>query len=276
VFRAHGEPRETFNFTQRVIGDTTIGPYHYFILQRSSDFRKRMHNAPKFDTGTIFIERSDSARLYRHVDGLADDFVLADLGDSVGALAPQYPGLLGLPAHVLSKGDSLIAGQPHLTISIVYTYIDSSAASPFSRPWWVFFSAGLGHFRFYSDYYDYLFNASLVGAVIEGVVVGDTLLTDVTTPDGKEIPAEFSLSQNYPNPFNPTTRIGFGVSGLGARVKLAVYDLLGREVAVLMDERSEPGRFEVQFDASGLASGVYYYRLCAGSFVATKKMLLVR
>jgi hypothetical protein len=90
-------------------------------------------------------------------------------------------------------------------------------------------------------------------------------------------PAEYTLSQNYPNPFNPSCKIGFGVSGLGSRwIRLSVYDILGREVAVLVDQRKEPGFHEVTFDGHGLSSGVYFYRLTAGDFTRTERMLLVR
>jgi hypothetical protein len=85
-------------------------------------------------------------------------------------------------------------------------------------------------------------------------------LTSVDSPAGT--PTEFSLSQNYPNPFNPSTTIGFGISGPGSSwVKLAVYDMLGREVAVLVNDRREAGYHEVRFDGSGLSSGVYFYRI---------------
>jgi hypothetical protein len=88
---------------------------------------------------------------------------------------------------------------------------------------------------------------------------------------------DFRLGQNYPNPFNPVTSIGYGVSGVGYRdVRLAVYDLLGREVAVLVDEQKAPGDYEVTFDASGLASGVYMYRLTAGEFTLTRRMVVLR
>jgi hypothetical protein len=122
-----------------------------------------------------------------------------------------------------------------------------------------------------------------------------------TTGIAEEVAGEssFRLSQNYPNPFNPTTNIkytiagtgglglgtsntgagdaGAGVSGLGtSKTSLIVYDLLGREVAVLVNETKAPGSYEVRFDASGLASGVYYYRLAAGGFTQTRKMILVR
>jgi len=98
----------------------------------------------------------------------------------------------------------------------------------------------------------------------------------------KTTPNEISLWPNYPNPFNPTTGIRYAVPGTrdqgsgASNVKLAVYDLLGREVSVLVNERKAPGSYTETFDASGLASGVYLYRLTAGSFVLTRKMVFVR
>ncbi|MFC2093895.1 T9SS type A sorting domain-containing protein [Bacteroidota bacterium] len=89
-----------------------------------------------------------------------------------------------------------------------------------------------------------------------------------------EIPSSFSLSQNYPNPFNPTTNIRFDLPRSGS-VKLVVFDALGREVATLVNEKLAPGTYEVDWNGSEYPSGVYFYRIQAGDFVETKKMLLV-
>lgn len=96
-------------------------------------------------------------------------------------------------------------------------------------------------------------------------------------------PEEFFLAQNFPNPFNPVTTIrytlGSDPAGLGAvslHVRLAVYDLLGREAAVLVNERQIPGTYQVSFDASGLSSGVYLYRLEAGGIIRTRQMALLK
>jgi M6 family metalloprotease-like protein len=89
------------------------------------------------------------------------------------------------------------------------------------------------------------------------------------------IPERNSLAQNYPNPFNPSTVIRYQLPGV-SNVRLAVCDLLGREVAVLVNERKAPGSYEVRFDGAGLSSGVYFYRLQAGDFVQTRKLLLLR
>ncbi len=88
-------------------------------------------------------------------------------------------------------------------------------------------------------------------------------------------PKQFALEQNYPNPFNPTTVISYQLP-VASEVSLKVYDVLGKEVATLVSERQEAGTYHFNFNASSLSSGVYFYRLKAGNFVATKKMLLLK
>ncbi|MBS4036322.1 MAG: T9SS type A sorting domain-containing protein [Ignavibacterium sp.] len=90
-----------------------------------------------------------------------------------------------------------------------------------------------------------------------------------------DVVSDFILEQNYPNPFNPSTKISWQ-SAVGSHQTLKVFDVLGDEVATLVDEYREAGRYEVNFDASRLASGVYIYRLSAGSFIEMKKMLLLK
>jgi hypothetical protein len=89
------------------------------------------------------------------------------------------------------------------------------------------------------------------------------------------IPGEFYLHQNYPNPFNPSTKIKFGI-GSRQHILLKVYDVLGREAAVLTNEFKEAGEYEIDFNASYLSSGVYYYSIQAGDFFQTKKLILVK
>jgi Cellulase (glycosyl hydrolase family 5). len=104
-------------------------------------------------------------------------------------------------------------------------------------------------------------------AVPTGVVtsVANTLLS----------PKNFSLSQNYPNPFNPSTTIRYSLPQSG-QVKLIVYDVLGRQVATLIDEKQNAGVYDVSFNAARLTSGVYFYRLNIGTFIQTKKMLVLK
>ncbi len=88
-------------------------------------------------------------------------------------------------------------------------------------------------------------------------------------------PKEFRLEQNYPNPFNPTTTIQYQLAA-DSKVTLKVYDILGSEVATLINEDQEAGYKEVKFNASNLASGMYIYRITAGSYVSTKKLMLLK
>ena len=88
-----------------------------------------------------------------------------------------------------------------------------------------------------------------------------------------DLPTEFGLGQNYPNPFNPSTIIGFSVP-TGSFISLKVYDLLGKEVSILVSKFLTPGMYEINFEAGNLASGVYFYQLNTGEFVQTKKLLL--
>jgi photosystem II stability/assembly factor-like uncharacterized protein len=97
--------------------------------------------------------------------------------------------------------------------------------------------------------------------------------TDVSPAGG--LPSAFRLDQNYPNPFNPTTVIGFELPAI-SNVKVAVFDILGREVAPLLNEQKEAGAHTVTWNANGMASGVYIYRLTAGAFTETRKMVLVK
>jgi hypothetical protein len=104
--------------------------------------------------------------------------------------------------------------------------------------------------------------------------LAERIVTDVAE-DGRDLPSEYSLEQNYPNPFNPSAEIRYGV-GRPGQVTIKVYDLLGREVAVLLDQHMEAGRYSVRFDGRGLSSGMYVYRMTAGGQTFVRKMLLTK
>jgi glucuronoarabinoxylan endo-1,4-beta-xylanase len=129
------------------------------------------------------------------------------------------------------------------------------------------------------DLADNSFTATLEGKSITTFVSTKTS-TGVKLFDA-QIPQSYSLEQNYPNPFNPSTVIKFslpnvGTSRQGGIVSLKVYDVLGREVATLVDEELAAGNHSRQWNASNISSGVYFYRLQSGSFVETKKLVLLR
>ncbi len=104
---------------------------------------------------------------------------------------------------------------------------------------------------------------------------GNGIITSNEGNENTEIPKEYSLNQNYPNPFNPVTIIGFQLPKAGF-TNLKVYDVSGRLVKTLVNEHKQTGNYKVEFDASTMASGVYFYKLTSGSFTATKKMIVLK
>lgn len=123
-------------------------------------------------------------------------------------------------------------------------------------------------------------STGLVYAEIDGVSYGEKITS--VEEDGNKISTNFHLSQNYPNPFNPTTKIEFSIPNVetpymaSLPTNLVVYDILGREIQTLINKNLSPGNYEVEFDATELPSGIYFYKLSSGNFTETKKMMLIR
>lgn len=102
------------------------------------------------------------------------------------------------------------------------------------------------------------------------------IFTETTTSIRQdEISAEYNLYQNYPNPFNPTTKIKYSIPHAGL-VSIKVFDLLGSEIATLVNEEKQTGNYEIEFNASNLASGVYIYKMQVGNFFNAKKFILMK
>ena len=114
----------------------------------------------------------------------------------------------------------------------------------------------------------------IFAALSNGTVVQFSTLTD-TKSSGNSIPLKFNLEQNFPNPFNPSTKIVYSIPK-SSDVSLKVYNVLGQEVATLVNQQQNAGNYTVNFDAKSLASGIYIYRIQAGSFVSTRKMTLLK
>ncbi|MEW6510745.1 MAG: T9SS type A sorting domain-containing protein [Bacteroidota bacterium] len=136
------------------------------------------------------------------------------------------------------------------------------------------------HYPFHNSGWPLLLSGThtVIGEVL-GYGASDTLLITVTTPTSTPIELStagtVSLSQNYPNPFNPSTHIAYSLTARGF-VTLRVFNSLGQAVATLVEGIQDAGEHEVIFDGSGLASGVYLYRLRAGDYVQTRRLVLVR
>jgi len=133
----------------------------------------------------------------------------------------------------------------------------------------LFTGARMDEFRLYNRALDQTeITATWNKSDLPGCLVG-------VEPVNNQVPNTYNLSQNYPNPFNPVTNIKFAIPTTGY-VKLVIFDVLGREIASLVNDNMTAGSYTVDFDASSLSSGVYFYRLDAGDFTQTKKMLLVK
>jgi hypothetical protein len=89
------------------------------------------------------------------------------------------------------------------------------------------------------------------------------------------LPTEFALMQNYPNPFNPSTTIRYDVPK-ETNVTLKIYDIMGREVAELVNQRHDAGAYQIAWNANGMTSGVYFYRISAGDFTSVRKLILMK
>jgi hypothetical protein len=143
-----------------------------------------------------------------------------------------------------------------------------------------FYAKNLGlYFLNMGDYYTTRF--TLKGCVINGIVYGDTAVPTGIQQINTLIPDNYSLSQNYPNPFNPVTKIKFdipsNVKSEKSNVKLIIYDILGREVATLVNEQLKPGTYEVEWNGMNYPSGVYFYQLSINNEqLETRKMVLVK
>ena len=137
--------------------------------------------------------------------------------------------------------------------------------------------AGKGQFIYIAGR-PYYFDHSDLKLNIQKLLVNG--LGEVADVQENELPTEIYLWQNYPNPFNPITTIKYSipldVKSQTSNVKLAIYDILGREVATLVNQTQKSGNYSIDFDASNLTSGIYYYQLSTGNFIITKKMTFIK
>ncbi len=163
----------------------------------------------------------------------------------------------------------LIVTDTTITTTAIFIGTNSIAAGP------NFTISNTGNATFLTGGQIYLRTG--VSVVLGGTfkTVLDTTLVGVEYRDEEIIPANFNLYQNYPNPFNPSTKISWQTPE-GSWQTLKVYDVLGNEIATLINEYRPLGNYEIEFDATDLPSGIYLYQLKAGSFVETKKMAFMK
>jgi Secretion system C-terminal sorting domain len=204
-------------------------------------------------------ERQESTRVYRYLPYSQQEWLLFDFSKSPGDTINHSPivvlyaagmdTLFGINRRTWVFGVGMVPGIPDAGAG--YTITDT---------------LGL------TDYGDYNSALRVVGAVIGFRIYGT--VTGVSENAGV-FPGQFTLCQNYPNPCNPSTTIRYGLPRR-SQVTLTVFNTLGQQVTTLVQGEQEKGYHEVRFDASNLSSGVYFYRIRAGEFVQTRKLLLLR
>ncbi len=229
--------------------------------------------------GIRFTPQQYPARVYRvkaFTNNGNSPIMVSIHDDSLGFPGQMKAGPYIGESHQSAGIDSFVvtlpAGDPPSITSgdfhVVLSYLPSSPGAPgiggdFTPP-----VDGRTKFFTTSQGWQPLTNADLiVRAFLTGQPVG--------VNEGPEVPTQFALNQNYPNPFNPATKIQFQVAVTGP-VMLKVFDMLGRDVATLVNKELKPGKYEATLNAENLSSGVYFYRLESGTFRVTKRMLLLK
>ena len=250
----------SYDYKVRIVKDTIINSKRYFVLNQL--FPGSIGQVLRCDStsGNVYQRGSSGYCSYSPFEVLIDS-LRSKKWDSTIVCTPS------IPKHYCADTSyaTLFGIQMKKKTFTRYTSAVSTSIT-YGMNFGIIFST-------YSDMWG-MAGESLVGCYINGVLYGDTTLTGIENIYN-EIPSSFSLGQNYPNPFNSSSKFKFEISKLG-NVKISVYDVQGREVQTLVNERLNAGTYEVKFDGSMLTSGVYFYQLTSGTFKETRRMLMIK
>jgi hypothetical protein len=246
-------------------------------------------------TGTGILRSTNSGMDWVVADsGVASkDTVLSIGGDGGNVVAATTAGLFksrnngiswtksdsGLPANIFYGGSVLAGGGGEIALMpLVGSTEGDIFLSTNGGSLWTSINNGFMPNQLVSS--AIVFNGKLFIGLVNIYIWGVwyyqlPIITSVKQNITKGIPANFELGQNYPNPFNPSTTISYSIPK-SALVIIKVYDILGRQVTTLVNEEKNAGNYNVEFNAGALASGVYFYRMQTGSFIQTKKLLLLK
>ncbi len=259
--------------TKEVLGDT--------IAPNGKQYYK-VNDATIWESSVL--ERVDSleGKVYRYYEDLSlpeNEYLaydlLAEVGDTVNSFRPGFNTVMFTTMFAESTFNKWGMTKPKKVFQ-EYTLHPPI----FSLTQYI----GLDSIYFYFDFGDTWI--TLKGCIIDGVVYGDTTVVSVEDEENP-LPSSFKLEQNYPNPFNPSTKIKFSIPSVIASgtkqsqiVTLKIYDVLGNEITTLVNEELPAGEYEVELNTSFInhqsSSGIYFYQLKSGSFVETKKMILLK
>jgi hypothetical protein len=239
---------DSFGFEDRVVAETTLQNGKKYSVIREFD-------ALGVPTGYREFIRQDSEKVYKKYDYHSTEYLFYEF---------DLPPFTTLQNFVFLYSDTELIFGKQLRV-YYFEYGPPGFGSAVAE--------SIGVWRYYADL---CFESKLLGAVINGFQYGT--ITSVTS-ENFTLPKNFQLSQNYPNPFNPATTIRYELPGYSV-VTVKVFNLLGQEVATLVNEAQDAGRKSVSFDAGNLPSGMYFARMIAvGSaetFTKSQKMILLR
>ncbi len=257
---------DTSYFQRRVIGleNKPNGKKYYKIDDYNFYEKLKIENFERIDSSTGIVYRYDETLDSTNYECVIDDLMLEQ--GNIFNTSRLYPGYnpIGM----------IFENEDYFNDLGSYRKRNGFSGGAFGAEYYSL-TQGIGLDSVFVSLID-AFDAQIdiKGCVIDGIVYGDTTLTDIDDDDNG-IPTSYKLEQNFPNPFNPATKITWQ-SPVSGKQTLKVYDVLGNEVATLVDEFRNSGIYEVDFDASKLSSGVYFYQLKAGDFISTKKMILIK
>lgn len=267
---------------REVYGDTNLSNVNYYIIKDRYVLQNTVYvNYERIDSvsGQIFIYNPNGN--FGNDESLLFDLA-SEAGDTNSVIIPfeekKYSNVY-IQDTTFAKWGSTNPRKVFKTISdnIIYSLTDSLGIDKFNDPF------GSNSFDNGSEY-------TLLACNINGNIYGDTSIITGIKEKKIETPTKFSLFQNYPNPFNPITTIKYSIPTVvdanslptgrqvssTTKVELKIYDILGRVVATLVNKEQRAGIYEVQFNASNLASGIYFYRLTYGSLNLVRKMVLLK
>ncbi|MFA4924626.1 MAG: T9SS type A sorting domain-containing protein [Ignavibacteriaceae bacterium] len=269
VYETIGSKDYNGMMTREVIGDTLLpNGNKYFIIEQ-----KESLHSPSRDS-QYFLERVDSTtgKIFRYdstYNTPPQDLLIDDLTAEVGDTLELYRYNKGNTPQVIYKGNEQKYFDNQILDRKMFHFPNSLYYSGYSL------TKGIGLDSLSAGFDLGYINYWLKGCVINWKVIGDTSLVVGITDENQNIPSEFALFRNYPNPFNPITTIKYQIAEKSF-VTLKIFDVVGGEVATLVNEEKEPGIFEVQFKGSNFSSGVYFYKLTAGNFSQTMKFILMK
>jgi hypothetical protein len=251
-----------------VVLSRNVNNHLYYFLNSDNNILFKGYYRVDSITGSLYKYDSTGSCANYHFEILIDSLA-SIIGDTVRNCGDGSYKCSGITNLVLF-GDS--------TAKIGFGY--SFSVPPFYMSYGKIFVRKYG-FQAYSTsgsggMSQWYYSLNLKGCKINGIVYGDTSLTGIYQ-NSRGIPEHSSLSQNYPNPFNPNTYIKYQITNnLPRQVTLKIFDILGKEIATLVNEKQSPGTYEVNWNGSAYPSGVYFYKLVTGDFTETKKMILLK